>query len=61
MKPTIRKLDNGDVVVDCGRKWFRCKPDGEVIAKCVGDDGKVHARPASSVERMFALGQATTT
>lgn len=29
----IRQLDNGDWVVDLGRKWFRLKQDGTVLGK----------------------------
>ena len=56
-KPIIRELENGDVVVDYGRYWFRCSPNGEVVTK-IAEQGKVTVRPATSKERMIALGDA---
>lgn len=56
-KPTIRELDDGSVVVDFGRTWFRCHPSGAVMVK-EAVDGKVVTREATSKERLVALGHA---
>jgi hypothetical protein len=40
MTPAIRKLSNGDVVVDYGSQWFRLKPDGSVTARRTVAAGK---------------------
>ncbi len=63
LKPKIRELKNGDVVVDFERKWFRCKLNGEVICSEIYTDiedgfGKVRRRRATSKERLLALGHA---
>ncbi len=33
MKPEVRKLSAGAWVVDYGPKWFRVRPNGEIIAR----------------------------
>lgn len=55
--PNIRNMENGDVVVDYGSKWFRCCVNGEVICK-EAIYGKVEVRPATSKERLLALADA---
>jgi hypothetical protein len=57
MKPIIRELDSGDVVVDFGSYWFVCKTGGEVITKFVSGH-KIKTRPANPKERVIALGHA---
>ena len=57
MQPVLREMENGDIVVDYGRKWFRCEPNGAVTTK-EAKGGKVVTRPATSSERLLALGHA---
>ncbi len=56
-EPAIRRMENGDVVVDFGSKWCRCTAAGEVTAK-TARDGLIKVRPATAEERMLALGYA---
>ena len=56
-KPIIRTMKNGDVIVDFGHKWFRCLVNGQVIVRIV-ENGFVKSRPATSKERLIALGHA---
>ena len=54
MKPAIRKLENGDVVVDLGLKWYRVSVvDGSVIAVEVVD-AHPQRRPATAKEAAYA-------
>lgn len=62
-KPEIRDMENGDVVVDFGPKWFRCTTAGDVICTETyhprgAEFGTVRSRPATSKERLLALGHA---
>jgi hypothetical protein len=57
---TVRKLSNGDHVVDCGHQWFRVPKDakGQVTAVDLicGGDGvlRPERRPATKREAAFA-------
>jgi hypothetical protein len=56
MAEQIRQIESGDWVVDLGKKWFRLRANGEVIAKETtwrkGDlCGSVKSRNATDKER----------
>ena len=55
----VRRLEDGDWVVDLGRKWYRVRADGTVITKQTtwrrGDlCGSIKTRPATVAEARFA-------
>jgi len=49
MKPEIRKLDDGDTVVDYGLTWYRVRQDGTITKKIAKVEG-VDQRPATNAE-----------
>lgn len=58
-QPEVRKLKDGDVVVDLGPKWFRVHPDGRVTTRQStfrkGDlYGSLRKRKATEAEAKFA-------